>query len=111
MTGLSEWQRGVLDALAPGEDLELAVIGFVESELERKGPRVSAFEERRARVARWRDRHTRLVERVLDAFEDLERRKQGAPVGGRTYRLPEQADEGERVEHQLAEDIGNERAA
>lgn len=110
MTGLSDYQRGVLDAFAPAEALEDTVIAFVVAELKRRdGVTGSAHH---ARLARWRDRNTRLVERTLDAFEDLNRVAQRPPLsGGRTYQLPDQADENDRVEHAAAERISEERWA
>lgn len=107
MTGLSDYQRGVLDAFAPAEALEDTVMAFVVAEPERRDGIMGSAHH--ARLARWRDRNTRLVERTLDAFEDLNRQVQRPPLsGGRTYPLPDQPDEADRAEHAAQQRISEE---
>jgi hypothetical protein len=117
---LTDYQRGILDGLSIGSDLDQTVIGFVESELARN-TRVNLDEigieaAHTDMKGRWRNNLHRLAARVHREFVAMNATPATPRVAaGRTYRLPEPTgdrtnDDAERTEWAHAQNLAKERS-
>ena len=109
---LPPWAHGVLDSFSTGGEIESAILGFVESEVARRDPAMDEHTAQHLRKMRWREHQARVRRRLEEEFERTFSAPSAVRVGpGRTYQLPEDADDGERREHALHQALGVERWA